>query len=196
MSIGESGNDYSLYLDGAATQANLIMMNSIWGGIRLNGVADSNRIIYNRLQGSSIFGGVFDFTPGAGKFNFSDNNTTWAGGTKFDNGFAPIVRNNYFEELYATSEANNAMVDFNGSIGTITFPSFTGNIVSAAVSSTSTPVRYANSTGGNFGDNTIATTTARTGVTSVTTLNCTATNNWTSASPHFSTALANTYAGC
>ncbi|MCP3370778.1 hypothetical protein [Bradyrhizobium cajani] len=197
MSIGESGNDYSLYLgNSGSAQFNLIMSNKIWGGVRLNNVADSHRILYNTLQGSSTFGGLIEMVAGAGKFSFIGNNTTWAGGLKIESGFAPEVRNNYFEELYATSESNNAMVDFNGGIGTISFPAFTGNIVNAGVSTTSTPVRYANVNLGNFGDNTLSATPARTNVTSVTTLSCIAPNFWLTGGTHFSTALANSYAGC
>lgn len=199
MTIGESGNDYSLYMghpSGGHSQFNIFEANKIWGGVRFEFVADSNRIIRNTLQGSSTFGGLFSFVSGAGKFEFSGNNVTWAGGFKMDSSFAPVVRDNYFEELYPTSEVNNAMVDFNGGVGTIAFPSFTGNVVNAGVSSTSTPVRYSNVSFGNFGDNTITTSTARTGVISNASISCIAPNLWTTASPHFSTALANTYGGC
>jgi hypothetical protein len=201
MSIGESGNDYSLYLGNATglggAQFNIIgPLNKIWGGVRFEGVADSNRIFMNTLQGSSTFGGLFSHIAGAGKFEFSSNNVTWAGGFKLESGFKPSVIHNYFEELYATSESNNALVDFNGGAGTISLPLFWDNIVSAAVSSTSTPVRYSNSTGGIFGGNSLSTSTSRTLVTSTITLNCTAPNNWIGGGTHFSTALANTYAGC
>lgn len=195
MTIGESSNDYSLYVGNGTSspsQSVLIQANNIWGGIHLQLVSDSFRILGNRLQGSSTFGGLFEFVAGAGKFVFSGgNNVTWAGGLKIESGFAPEVRNNYFEELYATSESNNAMVDFNGGVGTISFSAFTGNIVNASVSSTSRPVRYANVNGGSFGDNSITTLTSRTGVTSVSTLSCTAPNLWAiGAGSHFSTALA------
>ncbi|MGY4358634.1 hypothetical protein ACVWZR_007758 [Bradyrhizobium sp. i1.3.1] len=201
MTIGESGNDYSLYIGNGTSspsQSVLIQANNIWGGIRLELVSDSFRILGNRLQGSSSFGGLMSFVAGAGKFAFSGyNNVTWAGGLKIENSFAPDVSNNYFEELFATSEINNALVDFNGGVGTITFPSFTGNIVNAGVSTTSTPVRYGNVTSGNFGNNTISTSTNRTGVISVVSLSCIAPNLWALAGgAHFSTALANTYAGC
>lgn len=194
MTIGESGNDHSLYIGNptsSPSQSVLIQANNIWGGIHLQLVSDSFRIIGNRLQGSSTFGGLFEFVAGAGKFVFSGgNNVTWAGGTKIENGTAPEVSGNYFEELFATVESNNALVDFNGGVGTINFHSFTGNIVNAAVSSTSTPVRYANATAGNFGNNTIATSNSRTNVISTTSLSCIAPNLWLSGGTHFSTALA------
>lgn len=193
MVIGESGNDYSLYFGNGTSSPsnnNLINANEIFGGIRLQLTSDSYRITNNRLLGSSTFGGSFEFVGGAGKFLFSDNNVTWAGGTKIESGVSPTLRGNYFEELFSTSESNNAMVDFNGGTGTITNPAFVDNIVSAIVSSTSRPVRFANHTGGTFGGNTIITSTARTGVTSTTNLSCSAPNSWISASPRFSTSLA------
>lgn len=194
MTIGESSNDYSLYVGNGTSspsQSVFIQANKIFGGIHLELVSDSFRIKDNMLFGSSAFGGLMSFVGGAGKFSFVGNNTTWAGGLKIESGFAPEVRNNYFEELYATSESNNAMVDFNGGVGTISFSAFTGNIVNGGVSSTSRPVRYANVNGGSFGDNTITTLTSRTGVTSVSTLSCTAPNLWAiGAGAHFSTALA------
>jgi preprotein translocase subunit SecF len=70
------------------------------------------------------------------------------------------------------------------------------NVVNAGVSTTATPVRYNNVTGGNFGDNYLNTSTARTLVTSVTTLSCVMPNSWNGGGTHFSTALANTYGGC
>jgi hypothetical protein len=196
MMIGESGNDYSLYLDGASTQANIITQNMIFGGLMLNQVADSHKITFNDLRGFSSFGGYVD-TPGAGGFLFANNVVTWAGGLIIQSGSLPIVNGNYFEEIsVGTSEVNGAMIDFNGGTGTISAAVFTNNIINALVSSTSRPVRYNNSTGGNFGGNSITTSTARAGVTSVTSLSCTAPNVWNTASPHFSTALANTYGGC
>jgi hypothetical protein len=129
-------------------------------------------------------------------FLFANNNVTWAGGLIIEGSVKPTVINNYFEELYATSEVNNAMVDFNGALNTVVMPTFTGNIVSAIVSSTSTLVRYGNSTNGNFGDNYLSTSTARTHVISTTTLSCTSPNTWVGGGTHFSTALANTYGGC
>lgn len=198
--IGESGNDYSLYIGNptsSPSQSVSITTSRIFGGIHLANVADSFRIKDNQLLGSSVFGGLMEFVAGSGKFTFSGNNVTWAGGLKIEDGFAPVVRDNYFEELFATSESNNALVDFNGGIGTVSSPSFTGNIVNAGVSSTSTPVRYSNVTGGVFGDNTISTLTNRTGVTSTTLLSCIAPNTWALAGgTHFSTSLANSYAGC
>jgi hypothetical protein len=193
VGIGESGNDYSLYIGNGTSSAStniLIEDNYIFGGIQLEIVSDSFRIVHNRLAGSSTKGGLFSFVGGAGLFEFSGNNVTWAGGTKIEGGTKPVFLNNYFEELYATSESNNAMVDFNGGVTTVAAPTFMHNIVGAIVSSTSTPVRYNNVSNGVFGDNYISTSTVRTGVTSTTQLSCTAPNVWNSASPHFSTALA------
>lgn len=201
MTIGESSNDYSLYLGNpsglsGAQHNNIGPTNKIWGGVKFDLVADSNRIFMNTLQGSSTFGGIFSFVPGAGKFEFSSNNVTWAGGFKLESGTMPSIVHNYFEELYATSESNNAMVDFNGAVGTIAVPTFWDNIINSSVSTTATPVRYANSSGGVFGANYIATSNSRTHVTSVASLSCIAPNNWIGAGTHFSTALANSYAGC
>lgn len=199
MSIGESGNNYSLYLgnpSGGQSQFNLVFHNKIWGGIKFDAVADSNRVVFNVLQGASSFGGLFSFVAGAGKFEFSNNNATWAGGFLLQGSTKPAIINNYFEELFATTEVNNAMVDFNGGTQTIIMPTFTGNIVNPIVSTTVTPVRFANVTVPNFGDNLISTQTARTGVISVIGLSCIAPNSWGSSSPHFSTSIANSYAGC
>jgi hypothetical protein len=199
MTIGESGNDYSVYLGNpgqSGSQFNVITLNKIWGGIHLNDVADSHRITYNVLQGTSTFGGLMEFVSGAGKFEFSGNNVTWVGGLKIEGSTKPAVINNYFEELVATSESNNAVVDFNGGLSTIAMPTFTGNIVNATVSTTSTPVRFGNATNSIFGDNWITTSNVRTGVTSNTSLSCIAPNVWNNASPHFSTSLANSYPGC
>lgn len=197
LMIGESSNDYSLYIDGAATQSLTVGPNNkIYGGINLDQIADSAAILNNTLLGSSSFGGKIraDFSGG---FQFVGNNVTWAGGLKIESGSRPVVERNYFEEGFATLESNNALVDFNGAGTTISDPVFINNIVAANISSTSTPVRYGNSAGGIFGGNTISTLTNRTGVTSVGTLSCIAPNNWALVGgTHFSTALANTYAGC
>lgn len=200
MMLGESGNDYSLHIGSASggSQAINITRNRIYGGLHLANVSDSFRIQSNLLFGASIFGGLFELVGGAGDMNFSNNNVTWAGCTIFENGTKMIVAFNYFEEvLNPSSCARNAMVDFNGGGGTIVMPSFYSNIINASVSTTSTPVRYSNVTGGSFGDNFLTTSTARTFVTSVATMSCAyAPNFWNGGGTHFSTALANTYAGC
>lgn len=199
VTIGESGNDYSLYVGNptsSGSQSINITRNNIYGGIHLDHVSDTFRVQSNQLLGKTLFGGLFEFTAGAGSFNFSNNNVTWAGCTIIESGTKPIVINNYFEEVVNASIcARAAVVDFNGGIGTILMPTFTGNIVNVSVS-TATPVRYSNVSGGNFGDNFLVTGTVRTFVTSVATLSCIAPNSWNGGGTHFSTALANTYGGC
>lgn len=194
VQIGESGNDYSVYMGNGTSSPstnNLITESEIWGGIRFQLVSDSNRIFSNRLLGTSTFGGSFEFVVGSGRFDFMFNNVTWTGGTHIESGIKITLDHNYFEELFATTGANNAMVDWNGGTGTITAPSFEDNIVNAAVSSTSTPVRYNNvGAGGVFGKNVIITSTARTGVASTVNINCSAPNTWIGVGTHFSTALA------
>ncbi|MGY4294611.1 hypothetical protein ACVWXN_002706 [Bradyrhizobium sp. i1.4.4] len=199
VTIGESGNDYSLYVGNptsSGSQSINILRNNIYGGIHLDHVSDTFRIQSNQLLGKTLFGGLFEFTPGAGAFNFSNNNVTWTGCTIIESGTKPMVINNYFEEVVnGSSCARAAMVDFNGGVGTILMPTFTGNIVNASVS-TATLARFNNVTGGNFGDNLLVTGTTRTFVTSVTTLSCISPNSWNGGGTHFSTALANTYGGC
>ncbi|WFU84841.1 hypothetical protein QA645_19495 [Bradyrhizobium sp. CIAT3101] len=199
VTLGESGNDYSLYVGNptsSGSQSINILRNNIYGGIHLDHVSDTFRIQSNQLLGKTLFGGLFEFTAGAGAFNFSNNNVTWAGCTIIESGTKPMVINNYFEEVVnGSSCARAAMVDFNGGVGTILMPTFTGNILNASVS-TATLVRYSNVTGGNFGDNLLVEGTSRTFVTSITTLSCVAPNSWNGGGTHFSTALANTYGGC
>lgn len=200
LMIGESSNDHSLYIGNptsSPSQGGNIIQNRIFGGVHLANVSDSFQVSRNWLYGTSTFGGLFEFVGGAAGFNMSNNNVTWTGCTIFEGGTKPTVTNNYFEEVVnASSCARNAMVDFNGGVGTVTMPTFTGNIVNADVSTTATPVRYSNVTAGNFGDNFVSTSTARTLVTSTTQLSCIAPNQWAGGGTHFSTALANTYAGC
>jgi hypothetical protein len=194
LTIGQSSNDYSVYIGNGTSspsQTVTISRSKIYGGIQLELVADSFRITNNQLFGSTTRGGLFSFVSGAGKFEFSGNNVTWAGCTTINSGTSPSVINNYFEEVVtATSCADNALVNFNGAASTIASPIFVGNIVGALVSTTATPVRYNNSTGGIFGGNYISTSTVRTGVTSVVSLFCSAPNTWNGVGTHFSTALA------
>jgi hypothetical protein len=198
--IGESGNDHSIYVGNGTSspsQGGNITFNKVYGGIHLANVSDSFRIQNNFLYGASTFGSLFEFVAGAAGFNFSYNNVTQAGCTTIESGTKPVVNSNYFEEVVnASSCSANALVNFNGGSGTIAMPTFLHNVVNAGVSTTATPVRYNNVTGGNFGDNYLNTSTARTLVTSVTTLSCIAPNSWNGGGTHFSTALANTYGGC
>lgn len=201
LMIGESGNDHSLYIGNGTSspsQGVNILSNKIYGGIHLANVSDSFRVQNNFLYGASTLGSLFEFVAGADGFNFSNNNVTQAGCTVVESGTKPVFAFNYFEEVVnASSCARNAIVDFNGGIGTVIMPSFYSNTVNAGVSTTATPVRYNNVIGGAFGDNFMSTSTSRTFVTSVTTMNCSyAPNSWNGGGTHFSTALANTIGGC
>lgn len=201
MTIGESGNDYSLYIGNSSaspSQTFLIMHNEIFGGVKLDHVADSFRMEHNQLFGTSAFGGSYSFVGGAGKFEHSHNNVTWVGCTVVESGTMPSFWHNYFEELFASSCTNDAMLDFNGGVGTVIWPTAFDNIVGALVSTTSRPVRYSNVTGGSFGNNFISTSTVRTGVTGIAALNCGGPNFWNNVGTHFSAgpAAPNPFAPC
>lgn len=199
LTIGESGNDYSLYIGNptsSASQGVDITRNRIYGGVHLDHVSDSFLVKDNFFYGATTYGGLFEFTSGAGSFYFSNNNVTWTGCTIIESGTKPIVINNYFEEVVNPSIcARGAVMDFNGGVGTILSPTFTGNIVNASVS-LALVARFNNSTGGIFGDNLLVHGTVGTFVASNVLLSCTAPNSWVGGGTHFSTALANTYGGC
>lgn len=197
VQIGESGAGSSLYVSGVATQSLLIQGNIIWGGIHLDAIADSGKMLNNFLAGFSAFAVIIDF-PGAGSFLFKGNNFTAAGGLRFESGLMPIVTENYIEECCVTSSLNNALVDFSCTVSGCGMPIFTNNIVQIFNSPTAQLVRFsATATNGIFGGNYLSAFSARTGVTSNTSLSCTAPNVWSiGGGTHFSTALANSYAGC
>lgn len=194
--IGESSaGGYALYINGIATQSLMVGPNNrIHGGVHLDAIADSAKLLNNYLGGFSIFGVLVD-APGAGGFQMRGNNMTMAGGTRIASGLMPIVDGNYFEEASATVSLNNAVVDFDA---LTSYPQFTNNIVQVLAAPTANLVRFGPSTtGGIIGGNFLSAFSIRTGVISTVQVSCTAPNAWSIAGgTHFSTALANTYAGC
>lgn len=192
ITIGESGNDYSLYVGNptsSASQGVQIIRNRINGGVHLDHVSDSFLLKDNFFYGATTKGGLFEFVSGAGSFLFANNNVTWTGCTIIESGSKPVIKDNYFEEVVNGSNcARAAVVDFNGGLSAIVSPTFTGNIVNASVS-TATLVRFNNHTEGIFGDNALIEGTVRTFVTSTTGLTCSAPNFWSGSGTHFSTSL-------
>jgi hypothetical protein len=171
LRLGESSGEYSLLMDGVGSQGNRFTNNTIWGGLELNGVIDSNVIAYNRFSGASIFG--VNVIMAGGNFQFVGNSLTAAGGFCLAGSSGgtiwPVIQDNYFEEnsLTPPNYQHNAMVDIGcGSSNAVTGAQISGNIIANIVSSTTLSILTSSGASATtILNNFIANNTGRTAVT-------------------------------
>lgn len=171
LRLGESAGGFSLLMDGVGSQGNRFINSTIWGGLELNNVIDSNVIRENRFQGASIFGVVV--TMSGGNFQYIGNSMTAAGGfclagSTGSSVLMPVIHDNYFEENALTPPQfqHGAFVDIGCSAGvSITSAQIHDNIIANIVSSSTLAVKIDPATVSTaLLNNFIANNTARTAV--------------------------------
>lgn len=86
-----------------------------YGGLDLSDLGDSIRIENNTFSGSR--GVVIDQVTTAGSLLFSGNNFTSAGGLQVVSAEQPHIVDNNFEQTATSTEANNALIDLDGTSG-------------------------------------------------------------------------------
>jgi hypothetical protein len=134
--------------------ANTIRDNRIAGGLRLNGVADSNLVDNNVLYGTNV-GVEIEMVANAANLMITRNNiTNVGGGIWVKRCIHPIVRDNYFEAQAALSggSGNSAYLDLAGaSAGAVNSTDIVGNQISVLTAAGVVDgVRVANATNTNI----------------------------------------------
>lgn len=117
----------------------------IGGGIQLLQSGDTIRVLDNIITGANP-GVLGNQVTGAGQLLVVGNNITNSGGAIIvNNGIAPVIAFNEIESG-VTTEANNALVDINGSVGTVSSAKIVNNQIQG-IAGTPDCIRTANATG-------------------------------------------------
>lgn len=152
-------NGSGININGGIFNATVSGQSYIGNGISCLKCGDSIRILNNIITGPNA-AVTSDQIAGAGQLIVSGNNvTSTGGGVIVLNGIAPIIENNEFEQIIASTETNNSIIDFTGSVGNISNGKIVKNQVQT-IAGTATPIRINAATNTVIDSNRIATPSA------------------------------------